>query len=201
MACNFRVSYEETEDNLTDVCELFNADNSDLMMKFVSIVLGIIVFIFIMIYGNPGGGTTKGLVFFVIKYIVIWAVVTILMLIINRTLWRKVIKTTSIGDAELLLANRKKSGKGVKSEIEFCEDHFVSVMEIKRREFPYNQVVRLVETKKAFGMVIKQNGSFFQSTRAMVGFPKESLVDGNLDEFRQYMLKKCQKTKNKIKKL
>ena len=89
MAYNYRVVYEETIETLEAVCELYDSDSSDLTMKFISVGAGILVLVFIFIYGEPGGGTLPGLLFFLVKYLAGWAVLAAAAMFINRTVWRQ----------------------------------------------------------------------------------------------------------------
>ena len=73
MANYYRVAYKESQNTLKQICELFRVDSSDITIKFVMTVMGPLVFYFMWEYGNPGGGTPVGMTFFVIKYIVVWA--------------------------------------------------------------------------------------------------------------------------------
>ena len=99
MANYYRVAYKESQNTLKQICELFRVDSSDITIKFVMTVMGPLVFYFMWEYGNPGGGTPGGMTFFVIKYIVVWALAFVAAVILNRTIWRKVLSTTAVGDA------------------------------------------------------------------------------------------------------
>ena len=100
MANYYRVAYKESKNTLKQICELFRVDSSDITIKFIVTVMGPLVFYFMCKYGNPGGGTPGGMTFFVIKYIVVWALAFVAAVILNRTIWRKVLSTTAVGDAE-----------------------------------------------------------------------------------------------------
>lgn len=198
MAYNYRVKYEETIDTLEPVCELFDVDNSEITMRFVTAVLGIIVLIFMFIYGNPGGGTPAGMVFFFMKFLAAWAVLAIAAMIVNKTVWRKAVRATAAGDAEEMYRRRReKSGKNITSQIDFYEDRFESVTKRKTRAFEYGQVIKLVESDRALGLVIKTE----KNIRAVIGFPKEALMNGDVEGLKSFLLGRCPKAKNKIKKL
>lgn len=58
--------------------------------------------------------------FFVIKFIVVWALAFVAAVILNRTIWRKVLSTTAVGDAEDQFDRRcRLNGGPVSSEIHF----------------------------------------------------------------------------------
>ncbi|MCI9217375.1 YcxB family protein [Lachnospiraceae bacterium 42-17] len=200
MAFNYRVKYEESVETLEVVCELYDVDNSDLTMKYGAAGLGIMVLVFMFIYGNPGGGTAAGLLFFFIKYMTAWAALAFAAVIINRTVWRKAVRAAAVGDAEEMFKYRKqKNGKAIVSQIDFYENCFESVTKIKKRAFDYEDVVRILETERGLGLVVKTNKHTLGSVKAVIGFPKEALMDGDIEGLKEFLLGRC--TKVKIKKL
>lgn len=202
MTYKYRVKYEETPEALEPVCELFDIDNSDITIKFVIGGLGVVVLVFMFIYGNPGGGTPAGLVAFFVKYLVSWAALGIAALIINRTVWRKAVRATAAGDAEEIYKFRKtKEGENTTSQIDFYEDYFESVTKIKIRTFEYVQVTRLLETERGLGLVVKKDKDVRGSVRVMIGFPKDALMDADIEELKSFLLEKCTGVKSKIKQL
>ncbi len=201
MAYNYRVTYEETMESLEDICELFHVDNSDITIKFVAGFIGIIVLVMMFIYGDPGDGTPWGLCVFLLKYLVVWVSLGITAIILNRTLWRRAVNATATGDAEILYQHRKaKNGKAVTAQIDFYEDHFESVTELKTRAFEYGKVTKFLETERTFGLVVKTSGHSVGSVKSMVGFPKEALRDADIEELKRFLLAKCPGAKNRIKK-
>jgi len=202
MAYHYRVVYKETEETLEAVCELYDADNSELTMKVVAVGAGILVLALNFFYGDPGGGTLPGLLFFLVKYLISWAVLTAAAMFLNRTVWRKAVRATAAGDAQEMYRYRKaKNGEAVVSQIDFYEDRFESVTKIKKRAFEYGQVLRLLETERGFGLVIRKDKDTMGSPRALIGFPKEALVEGDMEELKEFLLKRCQGAGGKIKKL
>lgn len=202
MAYNYRVVYKETEEALETVCELYDADNSELTMKVIAAGAGILVLALTFFYGDPGGGTLPGLLFFLVKYLISWAALTAAAMFLNRTVWRKAVRATAAGDAQEMYRYRKaKNGEAVVSQIDFYEDRFESVTKLKKRAFEYDQVLRLLETERGFGLVIKRDKDTMGSPRAMIGFPKEALVDADMGELKEFLMKRCQRVGGKIKKL
>lgn len=198
MAYKYRVKYKESIETLEPVCELFDADNSEITMRFVCAALGILVLVFMFIYGHPGGGTLSGLLFFFVKFFAAWAALSIAAMIINRTVWRRAVRATAAGDAELMYRHRKeKNGKNITSQLDFYEDRFDSVTKIKTRAFEYDQVIKFLESDRAFGIVIKTE----RNIRAVIGFPKEALIDADIEDLKGFLLERCPKAKNKIKRL
>ena len=174
MANYYRVAYKESKNTLKQICELFRVDSSDITIKFIVTVMGPLVFYFMCKYGNPGGGTPGGMTFFVIKFIVVWALAFVAAVILNRTIWRKVLSTTAVGDAEEQFDRRcRLNGGPVSSEIHFFDDHFDSVTAKKTRSFSYKDVTKILETKEAFGVVVKADPETVGSARAMIGFSKD----------------------------
>ena len=202
MAYNYRVVYKETEEALETVCELYDADNSEMTMKVIAAGAGILVLALTFFYGDPGGGTLPGLLFFLVKYLISWAALTAAAMFLNRTVWRKAVRATAAGDAQEMYRYRKaKNGEAVVSQIDFYEDRFESVTKLKKRAFEYDQVLRLLETERGFGLVIKRDKDTMGSPRAMIGFPKEALVDADMGELKEFLMKRCQRVGEKIKKL
>lgn len=198
MTCSYRVKYEETEKTLEPVCALFDVDNSEITMKFVAAALGVVVLVFMFIYGNPGGGTLPGIMLFLVKYLVGWSAFAVAAMIINKTVWRKAVHATAAGDAEELYKfRREKDGKNITSQIDFYEDRFESVMKIKTRAFDYGRVIKLLESEQAFGIIIKTD----KNIRAVIGFPKEALIDADIEDLKSFLLERCPNVKNKIIKL
>lgn len=202
MAYKYRVTYKETIKTLETVCELFDIDNSDITIKFVIGAAGIVVLVMMFIYGEPGGGTMPGLALFFLKYLAAWAALGITALIINRTAWRKAVQATAAGDAEEMYKLRKtKEGTNITGQIDFYEEHFESVTKVKTRAFEYAQVVKLLETERGFGLVVKKDKDVRGSVRVMIGFPKEALLEGDIEELKKFLLERCPGVKSKIKKL
>ena len=143
MANYYRVAYKESKNTLKQICELFRVDSSDITIKFIVTVMGPLVFYFMCKYGNPGGGTPGGMTFFVIKYIVVWALAK------------------------------------------------------KTRSFSYKDVTKILETKEAFGVVVKADPETVGSARAMIGFPKTALEGNNTDELAEFLLERCGNMKRK----
>ena len=198
MANYYRVAYKESKNTLKQICELFRVDSSDITIKFIVTVMGPLVFYFMCKYGNPGGGTPGGMTFFVIKFIVVWALAFVAAVILNRTIWRKVLSTTAVGDAEDQFDRRcRLNGGPVSSEIHFFDDHFDSVTAKKTRSFSYQDVTKILETKEAFGVVVKADPETVGSARVMIGFPKTALEGNNTDELAEFLLERCRNMKRK----
>lgn len=198
MTGRYCVKYKESQDTLKKICELFRLDESDITLKFVVLFLGVLVFYFMQQYSNPGGGTTNGMIIFVVKYLVCWIAAFFVAILFNRTIWRKALDATATGDAEDQFMKRfKMNGGTVNTELDFYEDHFDSVMEKKTRSFQYSQVVKLLESKEAFAVVVKTDPDGIGSPRAMCGFPKESLEQGDIEELKAFLLERCTKMKRK----
>lgn len=149
MANYYRVAYKESQNTLRQICELFQVDSSDITIKFVMTVLGPLVLYFMCSYGNPGGGTTGGMVLFLVKFIIIWILAFALAVVLNRTIWRKALNATATGQAEEQFERRcKLNGGPVSSEIRFTNDHFESITEKKTRSFSYEQVTKSWKRRK-----------------------------------------------------
>ena len=198
MANYYRVAYKESQNTLRQICELFQVDSSDITIKFVMTVLGPLVLYFMCSYGNPGGGTTGGMVLFLVKFIIIWILAFVLAVVLNRTIWRKALNATATGQAEEQFERRcKLNGGPVSSEIRFTNDQFESITEKKTRSFSYEQVTKILETKEALGVVIKSDMETKGSARAMIGFPKDALEGGQVEELKNFLLERCTNMRRK----
>ena len=149
-------------------------------------------------YGSHGGNTPGGTTFFIIKFIACWALAFVAAILVNRTIWRKILATTAVGDAEDQFDRRcKLNGGPVSSEIHFFDDHFDSVTAKKTRSFSYEDVTKILETKEAFGVVVKADPETMGSARAMIGFPKTALEGNNTEELAEFLLARCRNMKRK----
>lgn len=194
MARHYCVKYKETQNTLKKICELFRVDESDITIKFAVILLGILVFVLFPKQGLEG---TKMLLF-ILKFVVGWIVVFFCAILFNRTIWRKALDATAVGDAEDQYRKRyKMNGGTVYTELDFYEDHFDSVMEKKTRSFQYTQVVKLLESEEAFAVVIKVEPDGVGSPRSMCGFPKDALEQGNIEDLKAFLLERCTNMKRK----
>ena len=194
MAGHYCVKYKETQNTLKKICELFRVDESDITIKFAVILLGILVFVLFPKQGLEG---TK-MFLFILKFVVGWIVVFFCAILFNRTIWRKALDATAVGDAEDQYRKRyKMNGGTVYTELDFYEDHFDSVMEKKTRSFQYTQVVKLLESEEAFAVVIKVEPDGVGSPRSMCGFPKDALEQGNIEDLKAFLLERCTNMKRK----
>jgi len=197
----YQVEYEETKKTLTSVCELFELDNSDLTLKFAAAVLGPVVLAFMIVYGNPGGGTPSGMAVFLMKYLAAFAAVFAALMVINRTLWGKAVRASAAGNAEQQFEKRQAVyGGAVTSRMDFYMDHFESITPSKTKSYSYERVVKFIETDSAFGLVLSSEQYRLGGPKNLFGFPKEALVDGDMEEFKRFLLNKCTNVKRGIKK-
>lgn len=74
---------------------------------------------------------------------------------------------------------------------------FDSVTAKKTRSFSYQDVTKILETKEAFGVVVKADPETVGSARAMIGFPKTALEGNNTDELAEFLLERCRNMKRK----
>lgn len=198
MEQHYQVEYKETIETLTSVCELYELDNSDLMLKFVAAVLGPIVFVFMFIYGSPGDGTPEGAAVFLFKFLAVWAAAFAAAMVINRTIWGKAVRAAAAGNAEGLYEKRRTAyKKEAVSRMDFYGEHFDSVTPSKKKSFSYEYVVKFIETKQAFGLVVRSEEYRFGGPKELFGFPKEALPGGEFEEFKKFLLGRCPKARVK----
>ena len=195
MAGRYCVKYKESQNTLQKICKLFRMDESDITLKFVVFFLGILIFYFVMKFGNPGNDMTK----FVVRYIIWWIAAFVVGITFNRTIWRKALNATAIGDAEdqFLRRNKLNGWNWYRLSWIFIDDHFDSVMEMKTRSFQYANVVKLLESEDAFAVVVKTEPDSKGSPRAMCGFPKDALEQGSINELRAFLLERCTNMRRK----
>lgn len=201
MERHYQAEYRETRETLTAVCELYELDNSDLTLKVAAGILGPIVLVLMLIYGDPGDGTPTGMAVFLFKFLAAWAAAFVAAMVLNRTIWGKAVRASAAGTAEKLYEKRRRAYRGaVTSRLDFYEDHFDSVTPTKNRSFSYRYVVKFIETKQAFGLVVRSGDYRFGGPKELFGFPKEALLGGELEEFQTFLLKRCPDARGRIKK-
>ena len=198
MANYYRVAYTESDEVLKKICELFDVDSSDITIKVVVAILGPLVFWFMYDYGNPGGGTTGGMILFILKFIALWALAFAAAVVLNRTIWRKALEATAAGQADEQFKKRcKLYGGPVKAEIRFYDDHFESIVGEKTKAYTYDKVTKILQTKEAFGVAVKDDMGAMGNARSMYGFPKEALEGGDVDGLAEFLLARCSNMRRK----
>lgn len=198
---NLKVKYQETEEVLAQIHSLFHFDNSNMTFKFILSAMGILVLIFMFIYGNHGGNTGRGITFFLIKYLIVFAVIFAAAMILNRTLWKKISKFTAIGEAEEEFEHKKAYyNRTLEMEMAFYDTEFHTIDNVHPEEktYPYERVVKILESEDALGLVVKSPRYMFGGPQGLYGFPKAAIDSDKLEQIKTLLLANCPNIK-KIK--
>ena len=198
MTPRFSVKYEETKDAIFQTCELYRLDSSISGFRIGASTLAIMILIVILGKSNILSLGSVNLVLFLLKYWGVWALIFVAMEIFRRTLGKKLVSTAAFGDAEAAYERRKeKKLNDLSVTMEFFDDHFVNDTQDKQRTFYYQQILKLLESDKAIGIVVRTD----QGIKTLFGFPKEALQDTSLTTFKSFMESACPKVKKGFYKL
>lgn len=192
MPPKFTAKYEENKQVLIDFCEIFHQEKCE-MTTLISVgVGGTALLVIMLLYANPGGGTTAGLVWFLIKYVCVWAATFFAADIVARTFFRKLMMSMALGDAEELYRVRiRRRTKPLIVNVGFYDDRIVNDTGTNEAVFMYSKIKKLLETDKAIGFLAK-NGP---GPKNFFGVPKNALKDGDVEELKAFLLEKCVQVK------
>lgn len=195
MPPKFTAKYEETKQVLIDLCEIFHQEKCE-MTTLISVGIGGIALLVIeFLYANPGGGTTAGLIWFLVKYICVWIAVFFAADIVARTFFRRLMMSMAVGDGEELYRVRVlRREKPLVVRVEFYDDRIVNDTGTNQTVFVYSKIKKILETDKAIGFLGK-NGP---GPKKFFGVPKNVLKDDEIKELEAFLLEKCTQVK-KIK--
>lgn len=194
MTVKYKVKYKETMEFLTAYCKLYNLDRQRYTSTIVVAILGPLALWICYRGGFVGGGTMQETLLFYVKFIVAWAAAFGLGIVITKLIGKPMALNASLGDAEQVykvkMKNRKDMGP-LEVTVEFLEEGFVIVSPGKRENHAYADVVRLIESPEAMGIVayIKKGG------KGLFCFPQKGLVDADPEDFRKFLLEHCPNVK------
>ena len=115
--------------------------------------------------------------------------------ILARTVGRRIELLTCNGDGEDLYNRRIEKWKKPSSvKVNFCIDSWTSEVHGIKQKLYYKDVVRLIESEEIIAMIILVNSG----GKKFFGFPKDGLQDGEIEEFKSFLLSKCTGVKKGI---
>lgn len=198
MAPRFTIKYEETKENIFRTCELYRLDSSINAFRIGASAMAVMILVFVA----PNLGLLKRppmeLLIFLLKYWGIWALIFIGLEIFRKTLGRKLIRTAAYGDADNAYEQRKEKNKNdLPVSIEFYDDHFVNSTPLQQKEYSYTQVVKLLESDDAIGLVVRSE----QGAKGLFGFPKEAVQEVSLNTLKAFLESSCSHVKKGFRKL
>lgn len=190
----FEIKYKETQDVLEKICMTYNADKVSINCRMFALIVVPFIVGLMFVYGNPGGGTTSGIVFFLIKALVSWVAVVFAGGIIGKTFGKKIAELSSAGDGEEMFEKRTKRRKGEVLEVcvRFGENSFKNITKTLTKEYLYVNVTRLIETDDAMALVVLRPET---GEKGLYGFPKDSFTIGDADDLRAFLEEKCKGAK------
>lgn len=188
MSPKYTAKYEETKEALIAFCEIFHQERCEMTCLIGVGIFCPIILIMMFLTGNPGGGTVGGTLFFLFKFLCVWIAAFFAADILARTLLRRMMFTSAVGDAEELYRIRiKKRSKPLVVNVEFYEDKIVNDTGTKQSVFYYEKVKKLLESEKAVGFLVKDG----PGPKTFFAVPKNALEEGKLEELKTYLLEKC----------
>lgn len=197
MSPKYQAKYEENRDVLQYLLEIFHQQKNE-MMVLIAVALGGAFFLVInILYANPGGGTTSGFIWFLVKYICLWAAVFFAADILARTFFRKLMKSMALGDADELYRVRiKRREKPLVVSVEFYDDKIINDTGSQQAVYLYSKIHNIMETDQAIGFLAK-NGF---GPKNFFGVPKSAIKADELDALKAFLLERCDRVR-KIKKV
>ena len=107
----FKLKYTEDKKELIAFCEIFHQQKGEMNVLITIGIIGAALLFIFLFYSDPGNGTTKGLLLFLVKYISLWICAFFVGDIFARTLMRSMMMTKAVGDGEELYRVRVKRRK------------------------------------------------------------------------------------------
>ena len=190
----FEIKYKETQDVLEKICMTYNADKVSINCRMFAVIAVPFITGLMIAYGNPGGGTSKGMVIFLLKALVIWVAAYFGGGIFGRTFGKKIAELTSAGDGEEMFEARTKRRKGeiLAVCVRFGEDSFDNITKTLTKTYRYANVTRLIETDDAMALVVLQPST---GEKGLYGFPKDSFTKGDAESLKTFLEEKCKGAK------
>ena len=190
----FEIKYKETQDVLEKICMTYNADKVSINCRMFAVIAVPFITGLMIAYGNPGGGTSKGMVIFLLKALVIWVAAYFAGGIFGRTFGKKIAELSSAGDGEEMFETRTKRRKGevLAVCVRFGEDSFDNITKTLTKTYRYASVTRLIETDDAMALVVLQPRT---GEKGLYGFPKDSFTKGDAESLKTFLEEKCKGAK------
>lgn len=198
MTPRFTIKYEETKENIFRTCELYRLDSSINGFRIGALALSIMILVAMIANMGVFQSSPVEVVIFLLKYCGIWALIFVGLECFRKTFGKKLASTAAYGDANGAYERRKeKNINDLRVEIDFFDDHLVNITPTSQKEYSYKQVVKLLESDKAIGLVIRSE----QGAKGLFAFPKEALEDTSPDAFKSFIENCCPHVKKGFRKL
>ena len=193
MDYKFEVKYKETQDVLTKICKVYELDKTFINFRLFAMIAVPFVAGLMLAYGNPTGGTTSGTIRFLAMVIVAWVIAYFASGILAKTLGKKTADLSASGDGEEMFQRRSKQRKGEAFNVRMCfgEDSFDNITKNLTKTYYYRDVTRLLESDDAMAIVVRQPSG----EKGLYGFPKEALVEGEVEVLKSFLTEKCKGAK------
>ncbi len=191
MISNFKVKYSETEDVIMDICRVNAAEkvawNHRITVAAVGLASGILILFKVKALEglSPSEAAMK-----VALYLFLWAAAFVVAEILAKTVGMKsAISSAEIEGGTAYKQRIEKWGRPLEVKVEFFDDYFTTWAKgLQMKKVQYSEVVKLTESEETiaiFGQVVGD-----PKTR-IYAFPKDGLEGANVDEFRDFLVKKC----------
>ena len=186
MSPKYKVKYEETKEALIAFCEIFHQDKCEM-----TCLVGVGIFGFLVLIMTIVSGTPANLLFYV-KFFSVWIAFFFGADILARTLLKRMMFSSAVGDAEELYRVRiAKRPEPLKVSVEFYDDKIVNDTGSKQTVFYYAKVKKLLESEKAIGFLVKDG----PGPKIFFGVPNDAFEEGQLDDVKAFLLEKCTNVK------
>lgn len=191
----FKLKYTEDKKELIAFCEIFHQQKGEMNVLITIGIIGAALLFIFLFYSDPGNGTTKGLLLFLVKYISLWICAFFVGDIFARTLMRSMMMTKAVGDGEELYRVRVKRRKEpLVVTVEFFDEKIVNDTGTQQAIYLYSKVRKIMESEKAIGFLVA-NGP---GPKNYFAVPKYVMKEREVEELKTFLLEKCENVK-KIK--
>jgi hypothetical protein len=188
MKVEYQFKYNETKEVLTEIMKLHGLSKIKMNFRIVTAVGGVFVFICMFLWSDffNGGAGSAILGFF--KFVAGWALAFVIAEVLSRTIGKKIELLASAGDAQTVYEKRLKIWKKpLNVKVDFYEDSCVSIVEKNKKVITYEKVQRILESEEIIAFIVE--GEEFG--KRFFGISKAGLVDAQMDDFREFLLRKC----------
>lgn len=195
MKAEYQFEYKETKDVITQSLQVHGLTKVSMNFRVSVATIGILVLAFILYYSNVLKGSAGSIFLFSIKFIIGWALAFVIGEILARTLGRNITLGNAIREGEISYEKRTKNTKEpVSVKMEFYDDSWVSTVNGNEKRIIYGNVDKIVESEEILGLVARGE----DGRRRLFGFPKAGLVNADIEEFKKFLLQRCQGVKKGI---
>lgn len=184
----FEIEYNETEETLTDMHNLYLTKQSAYAYKMVLLIFGTFIF-FIFKWGQWAELLTPSGIAFMVKFFVLWALCFVAGHHLNKTMFAKMNRQVAEERGKRFYEKRKEAFKGdMKVVVKGgAGEKFSVTSHGETVEYSYNRVTKMFESDKMFAALI----NIEHGNTQLVCFPKSALGEMTEEEFKTFFLNKC----------